>query len=185
MTRVLPLPDSPDQLPEPLADLDDDLCHDENDVEEWRPVPGWWPCEASSHGRVRGPSGIILKPYVAASGHLHVLIRRRKLRVHHAVLLAFGSPRPEGTIARHLNDDPTDNRIGNLRWGSHRENSADAIRNGRLLHGEAKPGCRLATAQVRQILSDRRPSRAVAADYGVSHTAVLRIRRGDRWRRAA
>ncbi|SLG33548.1 Uncharacterised protein [Mycobacteroides abscessus subsp. abscessus] len=28
---------------------------------------------------------------------------------------------------------------------------------------------------------DNRPSRIVAADYGVSHTAILRIRRNARW----
>ena len=152
--------------------------------EEWRPVPGM-AAYASDHGRVRGPSGLPLKPYVALSGHLHVLIRRRKLRVHHAVLLAFGVARPAGAVCRHLDDDPTNNRLENLCWGTHRDNAADAIRNDRLLHGEAKPGARLTVGQVLLIRADPRPSREVGAEYGVSHTAVLRIRRSERWRRVA
>lgn len=150
----------------------------------WCPVPGW-PCWASSDGQVRGPSGKVLKPFVATSGHLHVLVRRRKLRVHHAVLLAFGQPRPVGAVCRHLDDNPANNCVTNLCWGTYLENAADAAANGRVRHGEAKPGHRLTNAQALQIRRDMRASRAVGADYGVSHTAVLRIRRGDRWRRAA
>jgi hypothetical protein len=155
-----------------------------SDQEEWRPVPGFT-AEASNLGRIKGPSGEVLKPYAAPSGHLHVLIRRKKLRVHHAVLLAFGFARPDGLCCRHLDDDPANNRLDNLRWGTWQENAEDAIRNGRIRHGEAKHGSRLTTAQVFEIRDDRRASRIVGADYGVSHTAILRIRRGDRWRRAA
>jgi hypothetical protein len=77
-------------------------------AEVWRPVPGW-PCKASSLGRVLGPSGKVLKPYNSKSGHLHVLIRGRKLRVHHAILVAFVGPRPPGKECRHLDDDPANN----------------------------------------------------------------------------
>lgn len=153
-------------------------------AEEWRPVPGF-AAEASNLGRVKGPSGEVLKPYIAQSGHLHVLIRNRKLRVHHAVLLAFGFPRPDGQVCRHFDDDPTNNMLGNLRWGTWQENADDAIRNGRTRCGENKPGHRLTVADVREIRDDHRAARVVGAEYGVSHTAVLRIRRGDRWGRAA
>lgn len=150
----------------------------------WALVPGWR-CWASRYGEVRGPSGKVLKPFVAPSGHLHVLIAGKKLRIHHAVLLAFGQPRPTGKICRHLDGDPANNNLSNLTWGTFAENSADAIRHGRIPCGEAKHGSRLTVAQVRQIRDDTRPAREVGADYGVSHTAVLRIRRGERWRRAA
>ncbi len=168
-------------------DLSNDKPRKVRSVEQqydWRPVPGW-ACWASRQGSVRGPSGQVLKPYVAPSGHLHVLIRRKKLRVHHAVLLAFGHPRPKGLICRHLDGDPSNNSLSNLRWGTSLENSADAIRHGRIPCGEAKGDARLTVAQVRAIRTDRRASRVVGMDYGVSHTAILRIRRGDRWKRAA
>lgn len=150
---------------------------------EWRPVPGW-PCWASSDGQVRGPSGQVLKPYIEPSGHLHMLIRRRKLRVHHAVLLAFGFPRPIHQECRHLDGNPANNRLDNLAWGTKLENAADKERHGTVPRGEQKKGHRLTTGQVHEIRRDPRASRQVGRDYGVSHTAVQRIRRGERWRAA-
>ena len=54
--------------------------------------------------------------------------------LHDLVLTAFVGPRPEGAVARHLNDDPTDNRLVNLAWGTRSENQHDAFRNGRRTH---------------------------------------------------
>lgn len=51
--------------------------------------------------------------------------------LHDLILTAFVGPRPEGAVARHLNDIPTDNRVDNLAWGSRSENQFDAFRNGR------------------------------------------------------
>lgn len=149
----------------------------------WMPVPGW-PCWASEAGQIQGPSGQILKPYVGESGHLHVLIRHKKLRVHHAVLMAFGFRRPEGMECRHLDGNPANNNLNNLAWGTRLENARDKARHGTERHGEDKVGHRLTAEQVLAIRRDPRASRKVGADYGVSHTAVLRIRRGERWRRA-
>lgn len=146
---------------------------------EWAEVPGW-PCRVSADGQITGPSGQVLKPY-DVDGYLHVLIRRRKLRVHHAVLLAFSGPRPDGQECRHLDDNPRNNHRHNLAWGTRVENLADQVRLGTRRCGEAKPGARLSVAQVQTIRRDARSARVVGAAYGISHTAVLRIRRGERW----
>ncbi len=50
--------------------------------------------------------------------------------LHDLILTTFVGPRPEGAVARHLNDTPTDNRVVNLAWGSRSENQFDAFRNG-------------------------------------------------------
>lgn len=52
-------------------------------------------------------------------------------KVHILVLEAFTGNRPDGLIARHLNDVKTDNRAENLVWGTYRQNLEDAVRNGR------------------------------------------------------
>jgi HNH endonuclease len=40
----------------------------------------------------------------------------RNILVHTAVLEAFRGPRPPGHMAEHINGDPTDCRLANLRW---------------------------------------------------------------------
>jgi hypothetical protein len=50
--------------------------------------------------------------------------------VHQLVLEAFVGPCPPGMECLHANDDATDNRLVNLRWGTHTENVQDCLRNG-------------------------------------------------------
>lgn len=159
---------------------------------EWTEVPGWPGIAASRDGRVRGRSGRVLKPYATNTGHRYVLIPQpggrgtpgRKLWLHHAVLLAFVGPRPEGQEGRHLDDDSGNNAVENLAWGTRSENIADRLRNGRHLVGEASPSAVLTSGAVAAIRRDPRSSRAVGAAYGVSHTTVQKIRRGEKWRAA-
>ncbi len=50
--------------------------------------------------------------------------------VHEIVLTAFSGSRPAGNmVVKHKNDDPDDNRLCNLEWGSRRENALDMHRN--------------------------------------------------------
>lgn len=125
-----------------------------------------------------------LKHFISPDGYHHVLIRGRKLRVHHAVLLAYGYDRPAGAECRHLDGNSHNNALANLRWGTRQENSDDKIAHGRMPYGEEKHDVRLTVGQAIAIQRDTRASRVVGREYGVSHTAVLRIRRGDRWSQA-
>lgn len=154
--------------------------------EMWKPIQDWPGFTVSSEGRLVGPSGQPLKPSVSKDGHLYIVRRGRdrskKLWVHRAVLLAFVGECPCGHESRHLDGDPGNNEAGNLAWGTRLENMRDKQRHGTEAHGENKPGVRLTVAEARAIRVDRRSSRIIAAEYSVSHTTVLRIRRGDRWR---
>lgn len=71
-----------------------------------------------------------LKPSVHRDGHLyHVVIRegvQAKLFVHKAVMLTYGAyNHEEKPLIRHLDGDPTNNRLENLAWGTHKENAQD------------------------------------------------------------
>ena len=44
------------------------------------------------------------------------------VRVPHAVLEAWGHPRPAGYECDHINGNPSDNRLCNLEWVTHEEN---------------------------------------------------------------
>jgi len=116
-------------------------------METWKPVVGAEGLyEVSDLGRVRSLRRIItkrppprapgytrktiperiLRPGPTQSGHRTVVIvshtRKGSRLVHHLVLEAFSGLRPRGLEALHLNGDPTDNRLLNLKWGTRGEN---------------------------------------------------------------
>lgn len=105
---------------------------------EWKAIDGTnGRYSVSSDGRVRSNvSNCELRPTVNSKGYRIVRMadqqggKVRNRRVHVLVLEAFDRPRPEGMITRHLNGDPGDNRIENLRWGTHSENEYDQILHG-------------------------------------------------------
>ncbi len=56
--------------------------------------------------------------------------------VHRLILETFVGPRPEGKQTRHLNSNPRDNRLVNLRWGTAKENDNDKEKVGTHCRGE-------------------------------------------------
>jgi len=107
-----------------------------NMQEIWKAVPGYeGKYEVSNLGRVNSfvkyKAGLILKPGRMPSGHLSVALGRGHSRcVHELVLLAFiGAPLPKHEC-RHLNGNPADNRLENLKWGTRSENILDAVAHG-------------------------------------------------------
>lgn len=102
-------------------------------TEVWKLIPltlGRY--EASNLGRVRSVDffdgrrqvkGRVLKPHTMPSGHLQVVLGRGNNRtVHRCVAEAFLGPRPLLTDILHLNHDPADNRLKNLKYGTRSEN---------------------------------------------------------------
>lgn len=123
------------------------------DVEIFLPIPGWeGHYEVSSKGRVKAlrrklphkhsgsktyPERILKTSSNARDGHPFVYLsgvvqgEPVKCYVHELVLITFVGPRPEGYVSRHLDDDPRNNVVGNLTWGTRSENGLDRSRNGR------------------------------------------------------
>ena len=117
---------------------------------KWRPVTGFeGRYEVSDDGQVkvlaapgrgRFNEDRICKLGKTTTGYYQVLLYPgdgapyMARRVHHLVLEAFVGPRPEGALGRHLDDDPENNQVSNLRWGSQSDNTYDMIRNGRHNH---------------------------------------------------
>lgn len=131
-----------------------------SDMEVWKPAPGYEGLySVSDRGRVRSESRMItasngerrrlpesiLKPYKNTTGHLRVDLwenhKRKRRYVHRLVLEAFVGEAPPGTQTCHWNDDPEDNRLENLRWGTPNENMLDRVRNG-IHHNDVKTHCK-------------------------------------------
>jgi hypothetical protein len=52
-------------------------------------------------------------------------------RIHNLMLEAFVGPRPDGAFGLHADDNPGNNTLPNLRWGSRSQNLLDMVTNGR------------------------------------------------------
>ena len=125
-------------------------------TEEWLPVVGFEGIyEVSDHGNVRSldrfianplPTGVMrrqfitgkqLKPGLAKSGaYPYVNLSKgykdqKSKHVHRLVMDAFVGPRPTGMHVRHLDGNPTNNKLSNLTYGTPSENGRDAVRHGR------------------------------------------------------
>ena len=83
------------------------------------------PVRVVCHGvdTVRIAKGKLLRPGRNKSGHVTVAIGKGNSRqVHQLVLEAFVGPRPAGCEVLHLNHNPADNRLENLRYGTRSKN---------------------------------------------------------------
>lgn len=118
-----------------------------SEPEEWRAVVGFPDYEVSNHGRVRSLDrikvyyregvrvsrrhrGRILRAGTMQSGHQFVELGKGNGRcVHVLVLQAFVGEAPPDHECCHWDDDPGNNRLENLRWGTRSENLADYKRN--------------------------------------------------------
>ncbi|MFC7450554.1 NUMOD4 motif-containing HNH endonuclease [Rhodococcus daqingensis] len=118
-------------------------------AEHWLPVVGYERCyEVSDLGRVRSIDRIVttragydisltgrmMSASTHPSGHRYVHLtmegRDSTYQVHRLVMRAFVGPCPEGLEVRHLNGDPTDNRLANLAYGTRSENAVDQVDHG-------------------------------------------------------
>ena len=85
----------------------------------------------------------MLRPGSTRSGHLSVAISKGNSRlVHQLVMEAFVGPRPQDCEVLHLNHDPTDNRLENLKYGTRSENLRMDYAAGKRVVSEAFIGAR-------------------------------------------
>jgi hypothetical protein len=116
---------------------------------EWRPIPSNPKYLASSDGEIRHrDSDKPRRLQRRSKGYATVgFWQNRKLRVrlvHVLVAEAFHGPMPEGEETRHLDGDPGNNRPGNLKYGTKKENMADRELHGRTRRGQHNGNARLA-----------------------------------------
>lgn len=188
----------------------------------WRAIPGYEGMyEVSDCGNVRSierdcphplkkekvqrRKGKLIAPGRSSKyGHLKVGLckngKRSSHHVHQLVLAAFVGPRPKNMEVRHLNGNPSDNRLVNLAYGTRKENAEDAKRHGTLkTRGEnvskAKKGistvwcerhgmAKLTADQVRQMKKDFMDgitSAEAGRKYGVSQAHACKIKLNQSW----
>jgi hypothetical protein len=132
----------------------------------------------------------ILRPIVAQDGHCYVFLydgqgHSDKIWVHRAVLLTFVGEPESDQEGRHLDGNPGNNSLDNLCWGTRLENAADRRKHGRMPaphesgFTKLKPGD---IPRIRELQKKGFSSRQVGRIYGTSHTTILKVWRGERWK---
>jgi hypothetical protein len=144
----------------------------------WKKIP-LFPYEISDTGLVRREdTHRVLKPMrCGRKARQYLTVRlgdgafQGDFRVHNLVLEVFIGPRPEGMVGCHKDDDPENNHLDNLYWGTPKSNVADRCRNhNRLTMEQAN--------EIRRRRNDGEHGRALAREYGVSEQMICDIVKG-------
>jgi hypothetical protein len=87
--------------------------------EVFKPYESAW---VSNFGRYRNCRGVTSTPKPRTSGYVKMQINCKSHQLHRVVAVAFGLPRGEDQdTVDHIDNDPSNNRLDNLRWASRSE----------------------------------------------------------------
>lgn len=104
--------------------------------ERWLPVPGHSDYAVSTWGRfkrvrtIERSSAGIKRGSIDAEGYRVYHVDGKRVRAHVLVLTAFKGSCPTGMESCHKNRNRLDNWIGNLYWGTRKQNVKDMERHG-------------------------------------------------------
>jgi hypothetical protein len=165
--------------------------------ELWRDVTRRRGYQVSSWGRVRSSKALYgksddgyyyLKLTPGSDGYHNVdLFEDRShhyVNVHMLVLEAFVGPCPPGLQCRHLDGNPGNNRLDNLKWGTAKENADDRQSHGRTYHGSEHHRALVDEQQVlliRQRYAGGELAVDLASEFGLSYPALHNILDGKSW----
>jgi len=109
-------------------------------------------------------------------------VGRRRYAAHRlAYALAYGHC-PDDLVVRHTCDTPLCVAPHHLILGTDAENIADRDQRNRTARGECGGNAILTELAVKEIRSDSRIARVIAAEYGVHKSTVAKIKSRANWR---
>lgn len=143
-----------------------------------------------------GRRGVWLKPVCGRrKGYLHLNLSRNRIvytcNIHRLVLETYVGPCPEGLQCRHIDGDYFNNNLGNLCWGTKKENAIDMVKHGTSFFarqkGEKHPFAKLTEKKVKIIRKMLRigiiPQVKIAQYYQVSPQAISHIKNQKNWKK--
>lgn len=112
---------------------------------------------------------------------------RRQIKLHQVILLAFKGKPAANQQGCHWDDNPDNNHIRNLRWGTSKENRADLIRNGRMFDrkGMKHPMTDLTDLDIfaiRKMRSEGKTLKVIGEKFNRSEAMISLISRRKNWK---
>ncbi|MEP7114561.1 MAG: hypothetical protein ABI862_14945 [Ilumatobacteraceae bacterium] len=127
----------------------------------------------------------VIWPYATTDGYGIVYIDGKPRRTHVVVLERRVGPRPPGMMGCHALGCPRLCMNGrHLRWDTAAGNEADKVSDGTVVRGAKFWKTKLSEADVRSVrrrYADGELRQEIAADLGVTPSAVYAIIRGQSW----
>jgi len=152
-------------------------------MEEWKVITEFSNYEVSNMGRVRRGNRFIGSKL--RHGYIRVCPRKdgqtHYRYVHQLVLEEFVGSCPDGMECRHIDGDPSNNELSNLKWGTHKENCEDTVSHGRTIQGEKAFNHKLTKEDVMNIRQDSRICEVIGEEYNISFQLVSHIKLKKRW----
>lgn len=113
--------------------------------------------------------------------------KKKKLVTRIICERANGAPSTDGHLATHSCGNGHLGCISpkHLRWGTYADNAADMVRHGRSTRGERSTSAKLTRDQalaVYQRANAGESQQRLSREFGITQTAVSRIKRGINWR---
>ena len=141
----------------------------------------------SKNGSVQLKKGKILKPNIDNGGYLGVSLQFNSkvkfVRIHRLVAITF-IPNPNNLpIVLHKDDNPANNNVDNLKWGTHQDNKVIKKRQAK---GEKQHLSKLNEQQVLEIREKYIPiiysQRDLAKEYSVAQSTIKNIINRKTWK---
>jgi hypothetical protein len=111
---------------------------------------------------------------------------RRDCQVHVLILEAFIGPRPTGMQCRHLDGNPSNNKLSNLKWGTPKQNAEDRIKHGTAPRGENVKISKLTDKKVMRIKklynTGKYTKTKLAHIFNVSRPLIAMVIKGKIWK---
>lgn len=169
--------------------------------DEWFDIPGYEGLYSiTKNGKVRSETryvfqqgrkqikrGKVLKPWISTTGYKVVGLckngKSKKGFIHILVALTFIGERPPKMDIRHLDGNKFNNSVENLAYGTRSQNMLDAVKHHTSSCDRYNPNniFKLTEKQAIEIAKDTRPSKVIAAEYGITDRHVTSIKRGEYW----
>lgn len=119
-------------------------------------------------------------------GYLRVSINGHKVPVQVLVAEAFIGPRPSAWhLCLHKDDNPRNNTVENLYWGTKKQNAIDSVRNGKTPVGEKSHSAKLserAVTLIRDLAASGEKHSVLSNSFNVSQSTITDIVNRKKWK---